>query len=60
MNFEEIMIEVAKFIAALTVLFNILYGLSKLTKSEKDDNFFRKAINILTKVTGFFALNRGK
>ena len=59
-EFYGIMETIIKIIGGFTIIFNGLYELSKLTKTEKDDNFFRKGINILTKLSGWLSLNRTK
>lgn len=45
-------------VGSATAILWALQPIAKLTKSEKDDNFIRKALNVLEKVSKFLALNK--
>jgi len=57
MEITQILTLITEIIGGATLVFQGLYRLSKLTKSERDDNFFKKVLNALTTITGVFALD---
>jgi hypothetical protein len=57
MEITQILLLITEIIGGATIVFQGLYRLSKLTKSERDDNFFKKVLNALTTISGVFALD---
>jgi len=55
---KDIVSIVVLVIGSSTLVFQGLLALSTLTKSEKDDNFFRKVLVVLTKVAEILSINR--
>lgn len=57
MEITQIILLGTEIIGGATIVFQGLYKLSKLTKSKKDDNFFKKILNALTTISGVIALD---
>ncbi len=57
MDITQIITTLTTIIGGSTLVFQGLYQIAKLTKSERDDNFFKKILNALTTLTGVIALD---
>jgi len=56
----QLSIYVVTAIGGFTLIFRGLAKLAELTKSEKDDIFIKKVLNVLIKVSEFASLNKKK